>query len=133
MSANTIPGQDDLSRSNLVIVASPSYWGDVTGQLKVLIDRCTPYCNTRHLDFLKQSMIKGIAVAVRAGRNKEENENLVGTIEHFLDHLNIPLITKFTVEGIDTAEDLENKPEILTDACDFGKNILMLLDGQNKD
>lgn len=114
----------DLSSANLVIVASPSYWGDVTGQTKVFIDRCTPYCNVRYSDSIIKSATKGVAVAVRAGRNKQENENLVGTIEHFLGHLNIPLISNFTVEGVDTAEDLANKPEILTAAYDFGKGIL---------
>jgi len=121
---------NDLFESNFVIIASPSYWGDVTGQMKVFIDRCTPYCNARHIDRLSKSMIKGVAVAIRAGRNKAENENLVHTIEHFLGHLNIPLISTFTVESVDTAKDLEAKPEILIAAYDFGKNILTLL-GEN--
>ena len=117
----------DLIESSLVIVASPSYWGDVTGQMKVFIDRCTPYCNARHTDRISESTVKGVAVAVRAGRSKEENENLVKTIEHFLGHLNIPLISKFTVESVDTEEDLIEKPEILSAAYNFGKNLIMLL------
>ncbi len=28
---------DDIIKSNLIIMASPSYWGDVTGQLKVFL------------------------------------------------------------------------------------------------
>ena len=99
----------------------------MTGQMKVFIDRCTPYCNARHTDNISRAMIKGVAVAVRAGRNREENENLVHTFEHFLGHLNIPLISNFTVEGVDTAEDLKNKPEILKSAYDFGKNLFILL------
>ena len=118
----------DLMGSSLVIVASPSYWGDVTGQMKVFIDRCTPYCNARHTERISASTIKGVAVAVRAGRNKEENENLVKTIEHFLGHLNIPLISKFTAESVDTAEDLAEKPEILSSAYNFGKNLITLLE-----
>ena len=118
---------DDLFESNLVIIASPSYWGDVTGQMKIFIDRCTPYCNVRHTDRISKSMIKGAAVAVRAGRNKAENENLIHTIEHFLGHLNIPLISNFTVENVSTTEDLESKPEILTAAYDFGKSIAAAL------
>lgn len=123
---------NDLLESDLVIVASPSYWGDVTGQMKVLIDRCTPYCNTRYIDRITKSMIKGVAVAVRAGRNRAENENLVHTIEHFLGHLNIPLISNFTAESVDTAKDLENKPEILSSAYDFGMSILAFLEEDSK-
>jgi len=116
----------DMFTSDLVIVASPSYWGDVTGQMKVFIDRLTPYCNVKHADRLKAD-IKGVAVAIRAGRSKAENENLVHTIEHFLGHLNIPLVSDFTAEGVNTAEDLENRPGILTAAYDFGKSIVGFL------
>ena len=123
---------NDLLNSNLVIAASPSYWGDVTGQMKVFIDRCTPYCNVKHTDSFSKLKTKGVAVAVRAGKNKKENENLVDTIEHFLGHLNIPLISNFTVEGVDTAEDLKNKPEILRTAYEFGKSIIPLMEGQNE-
>lgn len=122
---------NDILQSQIVILASPSYWGDITGQMKVFIDRCTPYCNTNQASKLKEANIKGIALAVRAGQNKQENENLVHTFEHFLGHLNIPLIANFTVEGVDTKDDLERKPEILTSAYNFGKSIVALLE-ENK-
>lgn len=118
---------DDMIQSEIVILASPSYWGDVTGQMKVFIDRCTPFSNTNSASLFKPDKIKGIAVAVRAGQNKKENENLVQTFEHFLSHLNIPLISNFTVEGINTSQDLENTPEILKMAYDFGRSIITLL------
>ena len=120
---------ESMLESVLVIVASPSYWGDVTGQMKVFIDRCTPYCNVRYTELLSESIIKGVAVAVRAGRNKEENENLVNTIEHFLGHLNIPLISNFTAESVDKAEDLMENPKIIENAYTCGKNIVALLEG----
>ena len=118
----------ELAGSDLVIVASPSYWGDVTGQMKVFIDRLTPYCNTKHAE--RFTAVKGVGVAVRAGRHKEENENLIHTMEHFLNHLGIPLISSFTAEGVDTVEDLQSQPEILTAAYDFGKSIVSSLQSE---
>jgi len=112
-----------MLNSDLVIIASPSYWGDVTGQMKVFIDRCTPYCYIDKPEGESATTTKGIAVAVRAGMNKAENENLVKTIEHFLGHLNIPLISNFTVEGINTSDDLKANPDILSEAYKFGSNI----------
>lgn len=114
---------DDIYASQLVIVASPSYWGDITGQMKVFIDRCTPYCNENINRKPSPDNIKGIAIAIRAGQNKKENETLIHTFEHFLGHLNIPLISNFTAEGINTADDLKNKPEVLIKAYEFGKSI----------
>ena len=117
----------ELFDSQLVIVASPSYWGDVTGQMKVFIDRCTPYCNTNPSRLPITSTTKGVAVAVRAGSNKEENMNLVNTIEHFLGHLDIPLVSHFTVEGINSAFDLAQHPQVLSNAFDFGEELCRLL------
>ena len=113
----------EMYDSQLVIIASPSYWGDVTAQIKTFIDRCTPYCDGNPERKAKPKETKGIAVAVRAGNNKKENENLVHTIEHFFGHHDIPLISSFTVEGVDTTEDLDNRPEILRKAYEFGNSI----------
>jgi multimeric flavodoxin WrbA len=118
----------DVFDAQLVLVASPSYWGDVTGQMKVFIDRCTPYCNTNPARHPVSSLPKGVAVAVRAGGNKQENLNLVHTIEHFLGHLDIPLISHFTVEGISSEKDLQLRPDLLADAYAFGKDLRQLLD-----
>ena len=114
---------DDIATADMVIVASPSYWGDVTGQFKVFIDRCTPYGNLNPSRKYQPNGAKGIAIAVRAGQNKKENEHLVATIEHFLGHLDIPLLSSFTVEGIDKLSDLEERPEILARAFEFAKTI----------
>jgi len=113
----------EMYDSDLVIIASPSYWGDVTAQMKTFIDRCTPYCDGNPVRKHYPKLTKGVAVAIRAGNNKKENENLVNTIEHFLGHHGIPLIASFTAEGIDTLEDLDNKPHICNEAYLFGKNL----------
>jgi multimeric flavodoxin WrbA len=112
-----------MLHADLVVVASPSYWGDVTAQVKVLIDRCTPFCNQNMRKIPVSTTAKGAAVAVRAGKNKQENLHLVHTIEHFLGHLEIPLIDSFTAEGIDTRDDLQNRPQVLDDAYAFGEEL----------
>ncbi len=118
---------NDMFSAQLVIVASPSYWGDVTGQMKVFIDRCTPYSNTNPARIPVSPRPKGIAIAVRAGGGKAESINLVHTIDHFFGHLDIPLIAHFTAEGIDSEKDLAQRPDILEYAYDFGKEIAHLI------
>jgi len=113
----------EMFDAQLVVVSSPSYWGDVTAQLKTFIDRCTPYCDTNINRKLISKETKGVAVAIRAGSNKVENEDIVRTIEHFLGHLNIPLISSFTAERLDTISDLLERPEILKEAYIFGNTI----------
>lgn len=118
---------EDIFASQLVIVASPSYWGGVTGQMKVFIDRCTPYCDTNPNMPTRSPSTKGAAVAVRAGGNVRENMNLVNTIDHFLGHLGIPLISHFTVEGVGSKDDLLGRPDTLEDAYAFGEKLFALL------
>ena len=113
----------DIMGAQLLIVASPSYWGDVTAQLKRFIDRCTPYSNTCPMRRTPAAMPKGIAIAVRAGNGVQENLRLVHTIEHFLGHLDIPLLAQLTLEGINTKRDLDSRPNALADACALGLSV----------
>ena len=114
----------DIYDSEIVVVASPSYWGDVTAQLKQFIDRCTPYCDTNPARAPMPPGKYGVAIAIRAGQNKGENENIVSTIEHFLGHLDIPLKFRFTIEGINSKEDLLQKPHEIERARTFGSEIV---------
>ena len=117
--------------SDIVLIASPSYWGDVTAQMKQFIDRCTPYCDTNESRLPIPNGKHGVAIAIRAGQNKKENENLLSTIEHFLGHLDIPLEYRFTVESIDTEDDLNKNPSVLKRARDFGNEILKSIGKQH--
>ena len=117
----------DIIASDLVILASPSYWGDVTAQTKIFIDRCMPYCNTNPARRMPSHQTKGAAIAIRAGSRRAENEKLIGTFEHFLGHLDIPLVSNFTVERMDTVDDLRARPEVLTDAYRFGEKLFDMI------
>jgi multimeric flavodoxin WrbA len=116
-----------MLQADLVIVASPSYWGDVTAQTKTFIDRCTPYCNQNSGKLPVAAWAKGAAIAIRAGKGKQESLKLVHTIEHFLGHLEIPLVASFTAEGVDSPADLQSKPQILKDAFAFGEELARIV------
>lgn len=116
-----VPIISDLLTSDFVVVGSPSYWGDITGQLKVFIDRCLPLCEVSEGRTVVPAGKFGISVAVRTGRSKEENEHIVGTIEHFFGHLGITPITSYMVQQVESPRDLDNKPEILDEAYALGR------------
>lgn len=110
-----------IAASELVVLASPSYWGDVTGQMKIMIDRFTPYSNTCPAHASATGGALGAAIAVRAGSNVAENLRLIHTMEHFLNHLDIPLAGQLTAEGIDEPQDLKRRPELLDAAYALGQ------------
>ena len=113
----------DLFEADIVLIASPSYWGDVTGQLKVFIDRCTPLCNAKTGETAVPPGKIGVAVAVRAGSGVAENQHIVDTIGHFFGHLGIKLAASYTMERVEHPADLEGKTDEMREVYELGLEI----------
>ena len=97
----------DILDSDYVVIAAPSYWADVPGQLKTLFDRTTPYGDTNPNRTIKANKpIKGIAIAVRAGVRECENEFILNSIEHYFGHLGIETVKRISICQTDTLDDL---------------------------
>lgn len=113
----------DILEANVVLIAAPSYWGDVPGQLKVFIDRCLPLCDTGKGGTIVPEGKYGVSVAIRAGQRKEENIHIIDTIEHYYGHLHIKPLTYLTMEKIHNNVDFSNKEEELNQAYELGLNL----------
>ncbi|MBF4692154.1 flavodoxin family protein [Fusibacter ferrireducens] len=116
---------NELMDSDIILVASPSYWGDITGQLKVFIDRNTPYGKSCDNGSCVPPNKVGIAVALRAGESKDENQHILGTLNNYYRHLNIRPIDSYTVEGVTEREDL--KEEHIQAAYELGLRVPLLI------
>jgi multimeric flavodoxin WrbA len=118
---------EDLLQTDIVVIGSPSYWGDITGQLKVFFDRNTPYCDTNANRRDIPKGIKGVSVAIRAGQSDRENIHILESIEHYYGHLGITPIGRIAVKGVDTIDDLNSREDELKQAYEFGRNIINLV------
>lgn len=99
----------DIVTSNFVLIAASSYWAGVSAQLKAF-DRNTPYGDTNSKRILKANkQIKGIAVAVRVGVRTQENELILGCIQHYFGHLGIETVKRISICETDTLNDLFEK------------------------
>ncbi|MCM1285683.1 MAG: flavodoxin family protein [Acetobacter sp.] len=118
---------EDILTSDFVVIASPSYWGDVPGQLKTFFDRNTPYGNTNEKRILfSKTGAKGIAIAIRAGKTEKENSLILDYIEHYLGHLDIEPIIRISLCETDSLDDLMSKHKSeLNYIYNIGKNIMM--------
>lgn len=114
---------EKLIESDIVLIASPSYWGDVTGNLKVFFDRNTPFSETNEKRTLIPPGKKGISIAIRAGQTTRENIHIIESIEHYFGHLGIQPIGKLTIEGIDHKADLMKRPELFDKAYELGCSV----------
>lgn len=113
-----------LLAADVVCIGSPSYWGDVTAQLKAVFDRSTPLCDTKPGGNIVPPGKLGISAAVRAGRLPAENLHLLDTIEHYFGHLGIKPAARLHAEGINSPGDLAQRTDFLQRAYETGLNIL---------
>ena len=111
--------------SDYVVMAAPSYWAGVPGQLKTFFDRNTPYGDTNPNRILqKQKEIKGIAIAIRAGTHAEENELILNEISHYYGHLGIQTVKRISICGVDCLNDLLQKhSEAIQEVVQLGQHI----------
>lgn len=115
---------ENILTSDFIFIATPSYWADVPGQLKTFFDRNTPFGDTNNNRILKANKnIKGIGIAVRAGKSEKENEVILDFIDHYYGHLEITPIKRFSIREVDSLNDLLKKRECVTDICSFANNM----------
>lgn len=116
----------EIDNSDIIIIGSPSYWGDITGQLKVFFDRNTPYSDTNTND--KRMKLKdgkvGLAIAVRAGMSEKENVHIIECIEHYYSHLGIRAVGSISATGIEEIGEILNQKEILDRAFELGSKVV---------
>ncbi|HHZ19701.1 MAG TPA: hypothetical protein GX391_04195 [Firmicutes bacterium] len=120
-----------IEDADILLVASPSYWGNVSGQLKVFFDRCLPLFDPRSGQTRFPQGKAGIAVAVSASADATESANVIKAIERFFGYLGITPIQRITIEGVYAKEDFVGKEERLDEAFRIGLNLVKQLDFRN--
>lgn len=114
----------DILSSDYVVIATPSYWADVPGQLKTFFDRNTPFGDTNPNRILvADKEIKGIGIAVRAGKSEKENEVILDFVDHYYGHLGIKPIKRFSIRNVDKLEDLMKQDKTISEIYNFALNI----------
>ena len=114
---------DEIFTSDIIVLASPSYWGDVTGQMKVFIDRSLPLCNAATGITPVPEGKKGISISVRAGLSTGESQHIISTFEHYFGHLEVEPISYLSVEGVNTIDDLKLREDKLNEAFKIGQSL----------
>lgn len=113
----------EIIDSDYIVLISPSYWGDITGQTKVFFDRSTPYCDTNPNRNYPAKIRKGISIAIRTGQNEAENIHIIETMEHYFGHLEIKPVDKLSICEVEKPSDLLKHTETLNNAYEIGIKI----------
>ncbi|WP_195983846.1 flavodoxin family protein [Clostridium sp. D33t1_170424_F3] len=126
--------QDDVQKvlgkmadADVILIASPDYWGDVTGHLKVFMDRCTPYSKAHQPYAALPGGKRGISIALSAGEDPRECKAILMKIENLFRTLGIKPAASFYTCGILTEQDLERDEGKLAEAAFFASEIAKAL------
>lgn len=118
---------EQMAGADVVLIASPDYWGDVTGHLKVFMDRCTPYSKAHEPHAALPGGKRGISLALSAGEDPRECKAILMKIDNLFRTLGIKPAASFYTCGILTEQDLERDEGKLAEAAFFASEIAKAL------
>ena len=107
-----------LRRADVIIVASPVFFYNMTAQLKALVDRCQTLWARRYklkLNDPGHRMRRGFLLAVGATQGKNLFEGIHLTTRYFLDAVSARYEGGLTYRGIEKPGDLRNHPTVAQD------------------
>jgi multimeric flavodoxin WrbA len=110
--------RNELFVSDIIVLISPSYWGDVTAQMKLFFDRSTPF-----LGAIPTGKIGG-AIAIRAGKSPKENQDILNTFEHYFGHLGIRPVSSLSFEQVNEPCDLDRIDTLNESLDNFASQII---------
>lgn len=121
------PIYEKLARADVVIAASPIYFGSLTAQLKAMIDRCHSSWMAKYIlkrDLFESKLRKGVFLCVAGKESKEYFENAKKIIKIFFITQNIEYSTELFVSGLNTMPADDPKREAaLEKAYQLGANL----------
>ncbi len=109
------PIYEKLAGADIVVAASPIYFGNISGQLKTLIDRCHSSWVAKYIlkiDIFETKKRKGVFLCVSGKNTVEYFENARKVIKIFFITQNIEYMSDLFVPGLNTMS--EDDPKIKT-------------------
>jgi len=114
--------REDISKTELMVLASPLYWCGVTGLMKTFIDRLFFYYHSQN-----RGLISGKRAIIVTPINQTnvdfESEVLVEFYNRLLDCLGVKITDMFFFSDIMDKGSVLDKPEYLEQAYAIGKNL----------
>ena len=104
-----------LRRADVVVVASPIFFYNMSAQLKAVIDRCQTFWARKYRLKLKDPgapMRRGFLLSVGATRGKNLFEGIQLTTQYFFDAIDAKFDGSLTYRGIEGPQDMAAYPTV---------------------
>ena len=125
--------QDDMNavfrkieESDALVMASPIFFGSISAQAKIMIDRfqCVWLAKEKLNKKVFQKEKRGIFVSAQATTRKDFFENAKSIVRHFFATINVKYAGELFCPGVDTKGKVSEKPEVLQQAYELGATLV---------
>jgi multimeric flavodoxin WrbA len=122
--------EDDLSQvlenikaADVLLLASPVYFGDLSGQLKCFFDRTYSYLNPDFSSRVPPGK-KAVMILVQANADESQFNDIFPRYQRWLKLFGYDPVYPLRAVGVKDPGDLENRPEILEKAGSLAREIM---------
>lgn len=116
-----------VKKADVVVLASPVFFYNVTAQAKVFIDRCQMFWGRKYKLRLKDPdgySRQGFLLSVGASGGKRLFEGVELTAKYFFDAISADYAGALTYRNVEDAGDILPRPELATEIQDAAKHLL---------
>jgi multimeric flavodoxin WrbA/protein-tyrosine-phosphatase len=124
-----------LREAELVIVATPIFFYNMTAQLKAVVDRCQTFWARKYKLKLKDpgaNMRRGFLLAVGATKGKNLFEGLNLTTQYFFDAIWAKFEESLTYRGIEGPKDMARHPKVIDEVEQAAGRLMKPFQGRKK-
>ena len=116
-----------LDEADALVIASPIYFGSVSAQLKIMIDRCNSYWVRKYLSKMpipKKKKRKGVFLCCAAGKRVAFFENAKSIVRFFFGTLGIEYYGDIFCGGVVDAGEITKRRRELKMAFELGRKLI---------
>ncbi|UCE08341.1 MAG: flavodoxin family protein [bacterium] len=117
-----------INKSDLLILASPIYWCEITGLMKTFMDRLYFYHHSNNSALISGKKAIIITTMGEANNIEYESEVLVEFYKRALKSLQVEILDMLFFSDLMEKEAILKKPEYLEKAYDAGKDLKTMID-----
>ena len=124
-----------LRQADVVVVASPIFFYNMSAQLKAVVDRCQMFWARKYRLKLRDpgaNMRRGFLLSVGATKGKNLFEGLQLTTQYFYDAIDAKFEGSLTYRGIEGPKDMAAHPSVIDDIHKAVGSILEPFQGRKK-
>ncbi|MFW2368332.1 MAG: flavodoxin family protein [Desulforhopalus sp.] len=120
---------EDVIESDIIIMAFPVYWGEMTGQMKLFIDRTYSFLKPGYMEREDKHRLppgkKLVWIQVQGAENADQFDDIFARYNQFFEQLNYFSKTYLLRGcGVNALGAVSERPDLLAEARDIGKELI---------